>query len=327
MPGKVRDMLAADPKRVILLDGGMGSALAERGIDVANAMWGSYCFLQPLGTAINHQVHVDYADQGAEILTTNTHNVRLAKCTRFIEDLSSFSRNLLPQVISELPTTEQPAALHSYLLEIATQSAVFAASQCTDRDIAVAGCTGSVEPQGAYASESEISIEQACDRLRFEFTARKQLKHPCDLMIFETLTTRNEIEGIALLAQQMPLDDFAVGLTCGAEAVTVGGVPVDQAVEILRPAKPLIYFIQCTPYQFAAVALEKLMAALSADEVAGVYANDGRVWADGKWTGQPVSPAAYADEADKWKQMGARVIGGCCGTGPQHIRALRTHSH
>jgi S-methylmethionine-dependent homocysteine/selenocysteine methylase len=40
--------------------------------------------------------------------------------------------------------------------------------------------------------------------------------------------------------------------------------------------------------------------------------------------GQQYTPERYAEFAGKWKEMGAQVIGGCCGTGPEHIRAVRT---
>ena len=53
----------------------------------------------------------------------------------------------------------------------------------------------------------------------------------------------------------------------------------------------------------------------------GVYANAGHVdeglgWGMG-------DPEHYADLAEEWVGMGATLIGGCCGTGPAHIRALR----
>jgi S-methylmethionine-dependent homocysteine/selenocysteine methylase len=39
--------------------------------------------------------------------------------------------------------------------------------------------------------------------------------------------------------------------------------------------------------------------------------------------GKEYTPARYADYAREWKRMGAQVIGGCCGTGPEHIEAVR----
>jgi homocysteine S-methyltransferase len=41
------------------------------------------------------------------------------------------------------------------------------------------------------------------------------------------------------------------------------------------------------------------------------------------WHGERVSPEEYAAEAVKWRDRGARIIGGCCGTGPEHIAALK----
>ena len=57
--------------------------------------------------------------------------------------------------------------------------------------------------------------------------------------------------------------------------------------------------------------------------VPGVYANDGRIWREARWHGSRLAPEDYAAHAARWRELGARVIGGCCGTGPQHIAALR----
>ena len=54
----------------------------------------------------------------------------------------------------------------------------------------------------------------------------------------------------------------------------------------------------------------------------GVYAHSGD-YVDGDWIYDGViSPADHADLARRWIDRGARIIGGCCGTGPDHIRAL-----
>ncbi|MFW2388170.1 MAG: homocysteine S-methyltransferase family protein [Polyangiales bacterium] len=55
----------------------------------------------------------------------------------------------------------------------------------------------------------------------------------------------------------------------------------------------------------------------------GVYANAGREDEGLGWGGAGSKAAeAYADLAERWIDSGASVIGGCCGTGPRHIRAL-----
>ena len=55
----------------------------------------------------------------------------------------------------------------------------------------------------------------------------------------------------------------------------------------------------------------------------GVYANAGRETEGLGWGAtSPRAAEAYADIAERWKDAGASVIGGCCGTGPLHIQAL-----
>ena len=49
--------------------------------------------------------------------------------------------------------------------------------------------------------------------------------------------------------------------------------------------------------------------------------------ADGPgWTfTEELAPESFASEAARWLELGARVVGGCCGTTPAHTRALRQH--
>ena len=55
----------------------------------------------------------------------------------------------------------------------------------------------------------------------------------------------------------------------------------------------------------------------------GVYANAGREDESLGWGAtSPRAAEAYASLAERWKDAGASVIGGCCGTGPLHIQAL-----
>ena len=57
--------------------------------------------------------------------------------------------------------------------------------------------------------------------------------------------------------------------------------------------------------------------ALAAEAIPfGVYANAGSLE-------RGIDPEFYVDMAEEWVKLGARVIGGCCGTGPEHIAALR----
>ena len=55
----------------------------------------------------------------------------------------------------------------------------------------------------------------------------------------------------------------------------------------------------------------------------GAYANAGR-WEPPHWVFvDQVTPEAYLAEASGWVASGAQIVGGCCGIGPDHIRAVR----
>ena len=55
----------------------------------------------------------------------------------------------------------------------------------------------------------------------------------------------------------------------------------------------------------------------------GVYANAGDADEGLGWGADAGAAVRYAELADQWARLGATVVGGCCGTGPEHIRALR----
>jgi homocysteine S-methyltransferase len=52
------------------------------------------------------------------------------------------------------------------------------------------------------------------------------------------------------------------------------------------------------------------------------YPNAGERYADGGWHGHAVPPAELAELAARWHAAGARILGGCCRTGPAHVAAL-----
>ncbi len=57
--GIIRRMLEASADEVILMDGGMGSMVEDRGIDVKTAIWGSYCFVDGAHPAVNDQFQLN----------------------------------------------------------------------------------------------------------------------------------------------------------------------------------------------------------------------------------------------------------------------------
>ncbi len=302
------------------MDGGMGTTTEDRGVDTRSTLWGSFALLSSEGRRINDAIHREFADSGARILIANTHYALGPFCNAFVDSHD------LDQQATVVPAHRDTkgirgSVIHASLIERAIESARRAVRP--GEVMAIATCVGSLE--GPYATESMMSASEIRELLTFEFVVRLSARP--DLVIFETLTTREEMEGVALAVCSRDEDaDVAVGLTCGPDGKTPAGVSMAEAVATLSVIRPVVWFIQCTRFDLVERALNALTDALDPGAVTGVYANDGRRW-DSKrmeWRGERIGLETYGEYALRWRDAGARIIGGCCGTSPEHIRHLKT---
>lgn len=80
--------------------------------------------------------------------------------------------------------------------------------------------------------------------------------------------------------------------------------------------------INCTAPAFVMPLIQALKASTSKPIV--VYPNSGEGWdaQTHSWTGK-ADPGGFAESARQWRKAGAQIIGGCCRTGPDHVRAVR----
>jgi homocysteine S-methyltransferase len=91
-----------------------------------------------------------------------------------------------------------------------------------------------------------------------------------------------------------------------------------------RTAGARAALINCVPCDGVDIGLE---AAAASGLPFGAYAHMGEVDAAAGWAATPVlSPAQYAERAAAWLERGALIVGGCCGTTPEHIAALARRS-
>ena len=90
----------------------------------------------------------------------------------------------------------------------------------------------------------------------------------------------------------------------------------------MRSIKPAVILINCVPLAVIDRAFAELRAAHAGP--IGLYANVGHADDQVGWTlTDDVLPDAYAQHARQWVQHGAAILGGCCGTTPDHIKALK----
>ncbi len=303
--------MAFDWASIRYLDGGTGSTLQDRGVAVNNPLWSSVALLDPAGLALNDGVHGDFAAAGAQILIANTHNLSLANVRRFLVErgVAALPKDM-QALLAPFGGEERSWALLRLLNQRALESVRRAAP-----GVWVAACVAS--PDHAYATEASLSADEVQAAIRPQLEVLGELSP--DLILFEMLTTASDFRGVGAALEEAALRfPIGVGVVAGDDGDSLGGVPLADAVELLGTI-PEAHFIQCTRYDRVAKALGRLLPAV---RLGGVYANDGRLWRDGAWHGERITPQAYAALAVGWRDQGARIIGGCCGTGPEHIAAL-----
>ena len=110
-----------------------------------------------------------------------------------------------------------------------------------------------------------------------------------------------------------------------APMTLLSGETIDSAVAALTNLKPAAIMVNCVPLVYADHAYAKLRAAYRGP--IGLYANVGHADDVSGWTlTDDVQPAAYARHARRWIAQRAAIVGGCCGTSPAHIEAIRKHA-
>ncbi len=143
-----------------------------------------------------------------------------------------------------------------------------------------------------------------------------------DMIWIETMNTIREARAAAGAAnnEQLP---FVVSFVVRENGDLLSGEPIDDAIAAVEPLNPLAFGLNCIPPEGMTRNLPRLRTAT--DRPLMAYAHIGNPEPITGWSfSEDVSPEQYVEHAARWIEMGARIIGGCCGTTPPHLAALRS---
>ncbi|MGH9400258.1 MAG: homocysteine S-methyltransferase family protein, partial [Thermoanaerobaculia bacterium] len=283
-----KDFRTALAREVILADGAMGTLLTSRGASAEQAK-------SPLNVSdpeAVREVHDDYRDAGARILTTNTWDANRVKLTahEWADSLEKINREGV-----------------RLAREAASGELVFVA--------------GSIGPLGALVKPYG-SLTLAGVRELFEEQARILLEAGVDLVMLETfgslLEAAEAVRAVRGLSAQIPI---VAEMTFLAEGRTAFGEGAAHALGTLALAGADAVGMNCTlgPQETHEV-FKSLSGAVAVP--LSVMPNAGYPTV---LHGRNVflsSPDYLRDYAASFAEAGAAIIGGCCGTTPEHIRAM-----
>lgn len=272
--------------KIILFDGGMGTELYRRGIFI------NRCFEESnlIYPDLVKKIHKDYISAGAEVIETNTYGANRFKLAKF---------NLQDQLYA---INRQGAEL---------------ARQVAGDDILVAGSVGplgvQIEPLGP------ISEEEAQDFFAEQIMAL--IDGNVDLLIFETFIYLNELKQAVVAAKKLTNKPIIAQITIDEEGNTLTGASPEIAIEQLISFGADCIGVNCTVGPQVMLSWLEIARKMT-DLPISIMPNAGKPKnVDGRNI-YLASPEYFAEYTKLFAQSGANIIGGCCGTGPEHIKKM-----
>ncbi len=295
-----------DDGKVVVLDGGVGTEVLKRtGRWVRNGIEAS--------PEVLREIHRDYIDAGAEVVTANTFQIARHTFLNFFHDLEHM------RAIGAPGLEHRAAELHRLAVDCALEARKAAGAE---RHVAVAG---SISPLN-HPYRSDQAPDPAKAESEHAETARSLAAAGVDFLLLETMNTLVEARAALAAARATGLPVW-VSLAPNSRGETLGGEPLAGAAGLAALGAGAL-LVNCAPPEQVGGAVKALVAA--AEGPVGAYALLGR-YAPPSWKmdfyprfvgWEETSPEEYAEHAASWADAGARVVGGCCGTTPDHIRAV-----
>ena len=139
-----------------------------------------------------------------------------------------------------------------------------------------------------------------------------------DLLACETVPDHNEALALARILERTAKPSW-VSFCCRDSARIQDGTPIETVAGLFRDIGSVFALgINCTAPVYISPLIHRLKAAVPNKTIV-VYPNSGEHYQGGTWHGG-IEP--FEDNAIRWYEDGARIIGGCCRVGPEQIDAL-----
>lgn len=314
----IQELLARN--KCIILDGALATLLEARGCDIASSLWSCETLLS--SPELIQQVHLDYFCAGANIAITASYQASERGLAEHKDMSAREAADLIKTSVKLAQDAREQAA---------------AESGRNREDMLIAGSVG---PYGAYLADgSEYRGDYGATVSKEDLKAFHRprmaalLEAGADLFACETIPSMIEIEALCELLDA----DFStawawISVTVrDAEHLSDGTNLVEVCQMLKRCDRIVAVGANCIPLDSTNAVLEVLARGINLPLVA--YPNSGEMWNaetrewyvpddGGKDGGTVGSVDNVAKCAMLWYGTGARLIGGCCRTGPDDVRKI-----
>jgi len=294
-----QDKLAND--EIVLIDGGMGTELEKVGVAMNAASWSGAVVVE--APDVVRETHRRFVEAGAEVIITNTFSM----APHMLEAMGYGDR--IDQAIAD--------------------SVRLAREGCAEAgrpDIPIAGSVSTMRAKNVRTNSwpglPPEEAEKSLTRL-----ARVLKEEGCDLIaleMMEDLETAPMATEIAIATGLPVWLGISVKRAADGEAIEafdIEGTRLDALFDALLPLGADVLNIMHSEIGVTGETLEKARERWSGP--LGVYPESGYFTMPTWNFVDIISPEDLVAETKSWVAKGARIIGGCCGLGPEHIAALR----
>ena len=308
-------------KRVLLLDGAMGTMIqrhkpseadyrGERFADWGQDVGGNNDLLVLTQPDMIRDIHLEYLEAGSDIIETNTFNAQRISMADYGMEALSYEMNVEAAKLAKQAVEAQNA-------------------KTPDRPRFVAGAIGptnrtaSISPDVNNPGYRNVTFDELVDAYREQ--VRGLLNGGSDLILIETVfdTLNAKAAGVAALeamelcGREVPM--MISGTITDRSGRTLSGQTTEAFWYSMRHLKPFSIGLNCA---LGAELMRPFLVELSnvADVPVSAYPNAGLPNEMGEYDQDAEEMAA---EVSPWAQDGlVNILGGCCGSTPEHIRAL-----
>jgi homocysteine S-methyltransferase len=287
-----RPFLLALEKGVLLCDGATGTLLHDRGVPLSACLEAVNLESPDLVAAI----HRDYIEAGAEIIETNTFGATSVRLNRY-------------------GLADRVREVNRRAVDIAREAATEAG-----RTVFVAGAVGPIGVGIPSSEAAGLSLKEA--RRIFREQVEALLEANVDLLILETFPTLAEIREALAAVREAGEAPVVAQLTFQRDGRTWAGEEPSDVVRTLHGEGANVVGVNCVPGPQVALEIIEKMAAASGVKLSA-QANAGQPRLLERGVVYPMGPQAFAEYVPRLVAAGAAIVGGCCGTTPEHIAAMR----
>ncbi|KAI3744335.1 hypothetical protein L1987_57414 [Smallanthus sonchifolius] len=298
-----------------VIDGGFATQLELHGASINDPLWSALCLIN--NPHLISKVHLEYLEAGADIIVTSSYQATL------------------PGFISRGLSLEQGEKLLAKSVVLATDARDLfweTVEKIGDHSYNRALVAASIGSYGAYLADgSEYSgyYGEDVDLNKLKDFHRRRLQVLVeagpDLLAFETIPNKLETQAIVELLEEEDVQIPSWICFSSVDGVNApSGESFADCLQVLNTSQRIAAVgINCAPPQFVHSLVQKFNELTR--KVIVVYPNSGEIW-DGvakRW----MPSKCFNDDkfkvlATRWRDSGAKLIGGCCRTTPSTIRGL-----